>query len=109
MTEYNLTLADPLGPFSKTLTSCDLQELFYSIQEISLTFSYQAVNIGSIAVLPYYWDIEILLTSEAGQITPQIIIAHRIISISSEYFSFILLMLLIFKLLLFLLLLLLLF
>lgn len=32
VTYYNLTLSDPIGPFAKTLTSCDLQELFYAIQ-----------------------------------------------------------------------------
>ena len=87
-TEYNLTLDDKLGPFSKSLSSCELQSLFYSIKEMSLSFTFKSVNIGNIAVLPYYWDIEIYLPLVAGQISPKIIISHRVISISSLLFFF---------------------
>ena len=74
---YDLTLEDPLGPLALPLSSCQLQHLFYKITEIHLEFSYRAINVG-FAIIPYFWDIELILTLIGGQVQPTIVITHRI-------------------------------
>ena len=89
-TKYNLTLVDPLGPLSLPLSSCQLQHLFYKITEIHISFSYKALNVG-LAIIPYLWDIELVLTMIAGKVQPTIIITHRISNVigfsSDDIFS----------------------
>ena len=58
---YNLTFQDPLGPFKSSLTTCQLQQFFYQITQMKLSFSYQAVNVGPISTIPYVWDVEVIL------------------------------------------------
>jgi len=79
---YDLTMDNPLGPLSLPLNQCELQHYFYEILQVALSFSYRSVNIGSVAIMPYYWDIEVLLSFQGGQVSPSITITHRQISIS---------------------------
>ena len=89
-TTYDLTLTDPLGPLNLTLSSCQLQSLFYSIQEMKIAFTYRAANVG-LAIVPYFWDIELHLKLIGGQVQPTIVITHRITNIiglsSGDLFS----------------------
>jgi hypothetical protein len=72
------------------LTQCQLQHLFYRIREMRISFSYRAVNVG-LAVIPYFWDLEILLSLIGGKVQPRIFISHRIANVSGfssgDYFS----------------------
>jgi hypothetical protein len=78
---YNLTLENPLGPFSDSLEECELQHVFYEILEMTISFTYQSVNLGSMATIPYYWDIDVNLKLESGLVQPSITIAHRKVSV----------------------------
>lgn len=87
---YDLTLSDPLGPLNLTISSCELQNLMYAITEMKIEFSFKAANIG-LAIVPYFWDIEMNFKIIGGQVQPHIIISHRITNIigitSGDIFS----------------------
>lgn len=81
-TTYPLTLTSPLGPFTSDLASCELQELFYSVTQVTLSFTYQSVNIGTLAILPYQWDVEVVLDLVGGLADPSINIETSVIAVN---------------------------
>ena len=56
---YEITQDNPVGIFDVSERNFELQNLFYYLTEVTLKFSFRGINVGSFAILPFIWDVQV--------------------------------------------------